>query len=167
MSPNSESEVESGDEADATGERENDAEQEAIRRAAMAGRARERRAYWQRELAAERWEEFKPEMRRRIAVEQALLDGLEKTKTPTFVLLRTYQRDAVHAPSQPKSERDEEREDLEARIAKAVQRERELNERLRLTPERQPGVRAELVRKIGTERDYIVDLKNKLRMHQS
>ena len=167
MSPNSESEVESGDEADATGERENDAEQEAIRRAAMAGRARERRAYWQRELAAERWEEFKPEMRRRIQVEQTLLDGLENSKTPTFVLLRTYQRDAVHAPSQPKTERDEEREDLETRIAKAVKRKRELNDQLKLTPLKQESKREDLVRRIGGEDDYIRDLKAKLRSIQA
>ena len=167
MSPNSESEVESGDEADATGERENDAEQEAIRRTAMAGRARERRAYWQRELAAERWEEFKPEMRRRIAVEQALLDGLEKTKTPTFVLLRTYQRDAVHAPSQPKTEREEEREDLETRIAKATRRRKDLLATLELTPKRQTWERTELTRKIGKEEEYVRDLQAKLRAIQA
>jgi len=167
MHPNSESEVESGDEAEALGERQNNLEQEATRRAAMIGRARERRVSWQGALAAERFDEFKPEMRRRIQVEQTLLDGLENGKTPSFILLKAYQKDAVHMPSQPKTAREDEREDLERRIGKAVQRKRDLEESLRLTPEKQPGVRGELVRKIGTEQDYIVDLKNKLRMHQA
>lgn len=72
------------------------AERDALRRAQMVSRTRERRDHWQRELAAERFDEFKPEMRRRIAVEQALLDGLERTKTPTYVLLRVYLAEAVH-----------------------------------------------------------------------
>lgn len=140
------------------------AERDALRRAQMIGRARERKAYWQRELAAERFEEFKPEMRRRIQVEQTLLDGLENGELPTFVLLRNYQKDAVHMPAQPKTDREEEREDLETRIGKAVQRKRELNETLRLTPERQGIKRDELIRKIGLEDDYIADLKTKLRL---
>ena len=142
------------------------ADRDALRRAQMIARALERKAYWQKELAAERFEEFRPEMRRRIQVEQTLIDGLEAGELPTFVLMRTYQQDAVHMPDRPKTAREDEREDLETRIGKAVQRKRDLEERLRLTPEKQPGVRGELIRKIGNEQDYIVDLKNKLRMHQ-
>jgi hypothetical protein len=166
MHPNLESEVESGNEAESLGERDNDADREDLRRAQMVGRARERRAYWQRELAAERFDEFKPEMRRRVQVEQTLIDGLEQTKTPTFILLKNYQRDAVHIPAQPKTEREEERDDLETRIGKASERKRALTERLRLTPLKQESQREDLIRKIDHEGRYISDLQAKLRTLQ-
>lgn len=167
MHPNSESEVESGDEAEALGERQNDAEQEATRRAAMIGRACERRANWQRELAAERFDEFKPEMRRRIQVEQTLIDGLEQTKTSTFILLRNYQRDAVHMPAQPKTEREQERADLLERIGKATQRRKDLLGTLELTPQRQVLERKELLRKIAKGEEYVRDLQAKVRATQA
>lgn len=129
----------------------------------MIGRARERLAYWQHELAEERFEEFRPEMRRRVQVEQTLIDGLEKTKTPTFILLRTYQRDAVHRPSQPKTADDEEREALGERIAKAVKRRKALADELSLLPQRVSSQRVELQRKIEQEEEYVRDLKAKLR----
>jgi hypothetical protein len=164
MHPNLESEVESDTEVEPWREQPDDGEREATKRAQMIGRAQQRRAYWQRELAVERFDEFKGEMRRRIAVEQTLLDGLEHSQTPSFILLRNYQRDAVHMASQPKTDRDEQREDLETRISKAAKRKRDLNETLRLTPERQGIKRDELIRKIGLEDDYIADLKAKLRV---
>lgn len=80
---------------------EANAKRDAIRRALMVSRTRERRDYWQRELAAERFDEFKPEMRRRVAVEQSLLEALERTETPTYVLLRDYQEDSVHCEGKP------------------------------------------------------------------
>ena len=92
MNQDWESEVE----PEARDQKEANALRDALRRAQMVARAQERKAYWQKELAAERFEEFKPEMRRRIQVEQTLLDGLEKTETPTYILLRDYQADAVH-----------------------------------------------------------------------
>ena len=160
MQPDWESEVE----PEQRDQKAANAERDALRRAQMVERARERKAYWQRELALERFDEFKGEMRRRIQVEQTLLDGLEHSDTPTFILLKTYQRDAVHMASQPKTDCDEQREDLETRISKAAKRKRDLNETLRLTPERQGIKRDELIRKIGLEDDYIADLKAKLRV---
>ncbi|MFA5054460.1 MAG: hypothetical protein WC565_10395 [Parcubacteria group bacterium] len=155
---------ESEEDTEGRDQRAANAERDALRRAQMVGRARERKAYWQRELALERFDEFKGEMRRRIQVEQTLLDGLEHSQTPSLILLRNYQRDAVHMASEPKTERDEEREDLETRISKAAKRKRDLNETLRLTPERQGIKRDELLRKIGLEDDYIADLKAKQRL---
>ena len=100
MNQDWESEVESEVEPEARDQKEanalRDALRDALRRAQMVARTRERKAYWQKELAAERFEEFRPEMRRRIQVEQTLLDGLEKTDTPTYILLRDYQAEAVH-----------------------------------------------------------------------
>lgn len=92
MNPDFESEVD----IEALDQAEGNAKRDALRRSQMIERTRERRAYWQKELAAERFEEFRPEMRRRIQVEQTLLDGLEQTDTPTYILLRDYQADAVH-----------------------------------------------------------------------
>ena len=81
---------------EALDQKEANAKRDALRRAQMVIRTRERRDHWQRELAAERFDEFKPEMRRRVAVEQDLLDALERTDTPTYILLRDYQAEAVH-----------------------------------------------------------------------
>jgi hypothetical protein len=92
MHPDWESEVE----PEQRDQKAANAERDALRRAQMVDRTRERRGYWQKELAAERFEEFRPEMRRRVQVEQTLLDGLEKTDTPTYILLRDYQAEAVH-----------------------------------------------------------------------
>lgn len=139
------------------------AERDALKRAQMVARARDRKAYWQKELAAERFEEFRPEMRRRIQVEQTLIDGLEAGDTQTFLLLKAYQRDAVHMPSQPASEHDQERDDLLERIQKASKRRTDLLRRLQLTPQRQDIERTELVRKIAKEGEYIADLQTQVR----
>jgi len=163
MHPNLESEVESGNEAESLGERKDDVDREDLRRAQMVGRGRERRVYWQRELAAERFEEFKPEMRRRVQVEQTLIDGLEQTKTPTFVLLRNYQSDAVHAANQPKTEVEQTQSLLVDRIAKATRRKRDLGEALRLTPQKQTTERRRLLTEIDTEQAHIDDLKAEMR----
>jgi hypothetical protein len=167
MHPSLESEVESDTEAEASREQPDDGEREAAKRAQMIGRAQQRRAYWQRELALERFDEFKGEMRRRIAVEQTLLDGLEHSHTPSFILLRNYQRDAVPMPAQPKTAREEELADLLERISKAAKRRKDLEGQLELTPERQGWERRELLRKIGKEADYIRDLQGKVREMQA
>ncbi len=167
MHPNLESEVESDTEAEPSREQSDDGEREAAKRAQMIGRAQQRRAYWQRELGLERFDEFKGEMRRRIAVEQTLLDGLERSETPSFILLRTYQRDAVHNPNQPKTAREEELADLLERISKAAKRRKDLEGELELTPQRQAQQRKELFRKIGKEADYIRDLQGKVREMQA
>jgi len=161
--PNSESEVESGDEPVEDDRHDRNAERDEQRRAQMIVRATDRKAYWQRELAAERFDEFKPEMRRRIQVEQTLLDGLEHSTTPTFLLLKVYQRDAVHMPSQAASKQEEERADLLERIQKASQRRKDLLRRLELTPQRQTIERTELTRKIAKEGEYIADLQVQVR----
>jgi hypothetical protein len=153
----SESDVEAPDQAEANAKRE------ALRRVQMVSRARERKAYWQKELAAERFDEFKPEMRRRIQVEQTLINGLEGSEAQAFVLLRTYQQDAVHMPSQPASEQEEERADLLERIQKASQRRTDLLRRLQLTPQRQGLERLELTRKMAKEGEYIDDLHAQIR----
>lgn len=139
------------------------AERDALRRAQMVIRARERADFWRRQLAAERFDEFKPEMRRRVAVEQALLDGLEKTDTPSFVLMRTYLAQAVHKPSQPRTEAEEECDDLQERIGKATQRRKDLLGTLQLTPQRQGWERKELLRKIASEEEYVRGLQAKVR----
>lgn len=162
MHPNSESESDSWDEPEEDDRRANNAEREQKHRDQMIARATERKAYWQRELAAERFDEFKPEMRRRIQVEQTLIDGLSST-TQTFLLLKNYQRDAVHMPNQPASKHDDERTDLLERIQKASQRRKDLLRRLELTPQRQDTERKELTRKIAKEGEYIADLQIQLR----
>ncbi|MFA5401851.1 MAG: hypothetical protein WC359_15470 [Dehalococcoidia bacterium] len=154
---------ESEEDTEGRDQRAANAERDALRRAQMIGRARERKAYWQRELALERFDEFKGEMRRRIQVEQTLLDGLEHSDTPTFILLKTYQQDAVHLPSQPGTKQDEERADLLERIQKASQRRKDLLRRLELTPQRQTIERTELTRKIAKEGEYIADLQVQVR----
>ncbi len=167
MHPNLESEVESDTEVEPWRERPDDGEREAAKRVQMIGRARERLSYWQREFALERFDEFRPEMRRRIAVEMDLLDRLEHTSTPSFILLRNYQRDAVHNPSQPKTASEEELADLLERISKAAKRRKDLEGELDLTPQRQAQQRKELLRKIGKEADYIRDLQGKVREMQA
>ncbi len=142
------------------------AERDALRRAKMVLWARDRADFWRRQLAAERFDEFKPEMRRRVAVEQALLDGLEKTNTPSFVLMRTYLPQAVHKPAQPRTKSEDERADLLERIQKASQRRKELLGRIELTPQRQAAQRKELIRQAGKEGEYITDLQNQLRAMQ-
>lgn len=169
MHPNLESEVEPGNEAESLGGRDDfadpdlDLDREGIRRAQMVGRACERRAYWQRELAAERFNEFKPEMRRRIQVEDAFLNALEAANVPTFVLLRNYQRDAMHATNQPKTEAEQTQSLLVDRIAKATRRKRDLGEALRLTPQKQTTERRRLLTEIDTEQAHIDDLKAEIR----
>ena len=163
MHPNSESEGESGNEPESAGGRENDVDREGIRRAQMAGRTRERRAYWQRQLAAERCDEFKPELRRRIQVEDSLLSALETANQPTLVLLRNYQRDAVHAADQPKTEAEQRHSVLDDRIAKAVRRKRDLAEALRVTPQKQTAERRRVLAEIDAEQAHIDDLKAEMR----
>ena len=163
MHPNSESEVDSWDEPEEDDRRANNDEREEKHRAQMIVRATERKAYWQRELAAERFEEFKPEMRRRIQVEQTLIDGLQNSSTQTFLLLKNYQRDAVHMPSQPASKQDDERADLLDRIQKASQRRKDLLGALELTPQRQGWERKELLRKIANEEEYVRGLQAQVR----
>lgn len=144
------------------GTRERDAERARLAVTKMLERARVRQDNWRRQLADERFEEFKPEMRRRIAVEQDLIDGLQAGRHPTS-LLPKYLRDAVHRTTAPKSEDELEAEALRERIAKATTRRRDLDERLRLTPMKQERQRDELLRKIEVEVSYIHDLKAKLR----
>lgn len=106
MSPNSDSPVShyfpdedefDGEEPDSPDVRERNAKRAKLAVAKMLERARVRQDWWRRQLADERCEDFKPEMRRRIAVEQALIDGLEQGRHPT-TLLPTYLREAVHRP---------------------------------------------------------------------
>jgi hypothetical protein len=167
MDPRLGIEVQCNSAIDPAREQLDDKESEAAKRVQMIGRAQQRRAYWQREFALERFEEFRPEMRRRIAVEMDLLEGLEHTSTPSFILLRNYHRDAVHNPSRPKTACEEELADLLERISKAAKRRKDLEGELDLTPQRQAQQREELLRKIGKEADYIRDLQGKVREMQA
>lgn len=153
----------SEDGAETTDQAEANAKRDAVRRVLMVSRTRERSDYWQRQLAAERFDEFKPEMRRRIQVERTLLDGLELGKAQTFVLLRTYQQDAVHMPTQLKTEAEQAHSLLDERIAKAVRRKRDLAEALRVTPQKQTAERRRILAEIDAEQAHVDDLKAEMR----
>lgn len=170
MRPESESESDFGDLDDDERDDERQALQNAERdkrqRDAMVSRALERKGYWQRELTAERFDEFKPEMRRRIQVEQDLIDGLQANRLPVFVLLTAYHRDAVHRPAKPESIEDTTPKQLADAIAKASRKRRDLEESIRLTPQKQTTERRRLLNTLAEVERDIAKLKGELRKFQ-
>ncbi len=130
--------------------------------AVMLGRAEVRRAYWRRELADERFDEFKPEMRRRIAVETTLIEGLENGGS-LFGLRRKYQQDAVHLRGEPPSESEQRLAELRGSLVECKRRQKSQLEQQRLTPRNNPSKRQNLDHALAEEGQCEADLRRQMR----
>lgn len=120
-------------------------------------RARARIEWWSAELAAERWEEFRPEMRRRILCEEDFIADLE-SGIPILPAIRTYQLAAIHRGLQG-SVKTKAQQNIERKLTEIVESQRRLTAELRALPKNRTGRWKEIFTELDDLDRYAAELK--------
>lgn len=139
-----------------------DAERAAMQRSKAIERALLRRAYWVAELFAERFDEFRIELRRRVAVEDETIDRLQEGEL-IMKVLRQHQAEAVHHGGGIHWTDQKARELIQSTITEISAKQRKLRDELANTPKKMLSKVNQIWNDLEDLDEELVEAKGKLR----